>query len=311
MVELSNLPEFILLPAAQMAIAVTDSLNFHLITAKGHTRLHGLPSSLDASGFPTEAALTTDGPDGVGAIATGNEVDTFTDTRKVVLRLTSPFPLLHATALQKITIPLMPDPINSRFLRIYRVPQPTLEEGEVPSPLAHPTHQIRDQPHRPRDRLSRGSYVDLRWAIPPKKSRPARHHHIMECDKIIFATVALYAHGASLLGGSTKKTTPVGRSSYLARAIERLLRLHTSTRQQSYAPHEDSSVMSIDNTDAANTAERPRHVPTEIEQLPEHPIAMEEDTMPTDNPTEAPWHGVRSSKRRPQEGSETSLETMD
>jgi hypothetical protein len=31
----------------------------------------------------------------------------------------------------------MPNPINPRFLRIYRVPKPTLEEGEVlyPKPI--------------------------------------------------------------------------------------------------------------------------------------------------------------------------------
>jgi hypothetical protein len=37
-----------------------------------------------------EAALTTDGPDGVGAIAMGNEDASFTDTRKVVRSLTTP-----------------------------------------------------------------------------------------------------------------------------------------------------------------------------------------------------------------------------
>jgi hypothetical protein len=42
----------------------------------------------------------------------GNETASFTDTRKVVNRLTtSPLPLLYATTLQKITIPMMPDPI--------------------------------------------------------------------------------------------------------------------------------------------------------------------------------------------------------
>jgi hypothetical protein len=48
----------------------------------------------------------------VGAIAMGNEAATFTDTRKVVLSLSSPRPLLYATTLQKITIHVMPDPIN-------------------------------------------------------------------------------------------------------------------------------------------------------------------------------------------------------
>jgi hypothetical protein len=69
----------------------------------------------------------------------GNEDTTFTDTNKVVLSLTSPLPLLCATTLQEITIHMMSDLINPRFLRIYPVPKPTLEEGEVlpPKPVPH------------------------------------------------------------------------------------------------------------------------------------------------------------------------------
>jgi hypothetical protein len=97
MVELSNFADFILPPADQMVTAVTDSLNYHLNIAKDQSGLHDLHPSLtiagiDATSFPTEAALTTDGPDGVGAIAMGNEADTIIDTRKVHLSLTSPFP---------------------------------------------------------------------------------------------------------------------------------------------------------------------------------------------------------------------------
>jgi hypothetical protein len=61
----------------------------------------------------------------------GHEAAIFTDTRKVVLSLTFPLPLLYATNLKKITIHVMPDPINPRFLRIYRVLQHTMGEGEV------------------------------------------------------------------------------------------------------------------------------------------------------------------------------------
>jgi hypothetical protein len=120
MVELPNFADFILPRADHMTTAVTDSLNYHLNTRKGNTGLHDLHSS-----------LTTDGPDHVGAIAMGNDADTFTDTRKVALSLTSP--------LQKITMHMMPDPINPRLLRTYRVPQPTLEEDEVlsPEPIPH------------------------------------------------------------------------------------------------------------------------------------------------------------------------------
>jgi hypothetical protein len=134
MVELYEYTDFVLPPADQMTTTVTDSLNYHLDTTKGRIGLHALHSSLtaagvDASSFPAEAALTTDGPGGVGAIVVGNEAATFADTRKVVLSLTSPLPLFHATALQKIAIHMMPDPINPRFLRIYRVLKPTLEKG--------------------------------------------------------------------------------------------------------------------------------------------------------------------------------------
>jgi hypothetical protein len=79
-----------------MANAVIDSLNYHLNTEKGQSGPHALHSSLttagiDAIGFPTEATLTTDGLDGVGAISMGNDADTFTDNRKD-LSLTPPSP---------------------------------------------------------------------------------------------------------------------------------------------------------------------------------------------------------------------------
>jgi hypothetical protein len=109
---------------------------------------HALQSSLtawiDTTNFSTEAALTADGPDGLGYVAMGNEDATFTDTRKVVVSLTSPLPLLYAIiTLQKTNVHMMPDPINPRFLRIYRVPKPTLEEGEAPPrSLPHTIHPL-------------------------------------------------------------------------------------------------------------------------------------------------------------------------
>jgi hypothetical protein len=127
-----------------MATVATNSLNYHLNTAKGHSGLHALHSFLtatgiDATGFPTHAALTTDGPDGVGAIAMGNEAATFPETLKIVLSLTSPLYLLYATTLQKMSIHMIPDPINPRLLRICRVLPPTPEEVEdlPPEPIPH------------------------------------------------------------------------------------------------------------------------------------------------------------------------------
>jgi hypothetical protein len=184
MVELSKFTDFVLPPADHMATTVTDSLNYHLDTTKGRTELHALHSSLtapgvDASSFPTEAALITNGPGGVGAIAVGNEAATFADTRKMVLSLTSPLPLFYATTLQKIAIHLMPDPINPQFLRIYRVPKAHARERRSPSPQAYPTHPSRSQPHRPRDRPSQGSNVDLQRPTPPGKITPRKtpSHH--------------------------------------------------------------------------------------------------------------------------------------
>jgi hypothetical protein len=71
----------------------------------------------------------------------GTADNTFTDTRKVVLSLTSPPALLHATTLRKTRIHLMPDPINPWFLRISRVPIPETEEGEILPPKPVPDIQ--------------------------------------------------------------------------------------------------------------------------------------------------------------------------
>jgi hypothetical protein len=112
-----------------MDVAVTNSLNYHLNIVRGKATLHALLSSLTAVGLDVtahqaEAELTTEGPDDFGDIATVSADTTFTDTRKVVLSLTSPLALLYATTLSKIRVHLMPNPINPWLLRIYRVPKP-------------------------------------------------------------------------------------------------------------------------------------------------------------------------------------------
>jgi hypothetical protein len=306
MVELSDCTAFALPPADHMATAVTDSLNY-LDTKKGWTGLNALHSSLTAAGigasnFPTEAALTTDGPDGVRAIAIGNETATFVGTRKVVLSLSAPLPLLYATTLQKITIHVMPDPINPRVLRICRLPKPTLEAGEVlpPKPILH-TQAALNRTDLATGLVEAATWTSSGFPLPKIKSRTARHQHITERHKIIFTMVALYAHGVSLIGGSAKITPPVNRSSCLARAIDKLLRLHTSARNRTHALHEDSTSQPIDTTDVANTADRPHHLPATTKQPNDHTTVMKEDTQPTGTPTEAPWQLVRCSKRRPQD----------
>jgi hypothetical protein len=50
MVEKSDFTNSILPPADKMAVAVTDSLNYHLDTARGKTTLQALLSSLTAIG---------------------------------------------------------------------------------------------------------------------------------------------------------------------------------------------------------------------------------------------------------------------
>jgi hypothetical protein len=128
-----------------MATTVTNSINYHLDTVRGRSGLHALHSTLtaariDVTNFSTEAVLSANGPDGVGDIAMAKEDATFYDTRKVVLSLTYPLPLLYAIVLRKITIHIMPDPINLWFFRIYRVLKPWLEVGEVLPPKAYPSY---------------------------------------------------------------------------------------------------------------------------------------------------------------------------
>jgi hypothetical protein len=141
MVEHSDLSDYILPPADKMATAVIDSNNCHLDTARGRTCLHNLSSSLaaagiDVSNYQIEAALTTGGPEGVGAIAMGEADDIFKDTRKNVFSLTSPLPPL--CLLKKITIHLTSDSINPRLLRIYLVSKPPLKE-KFYHPSLYPT----------------------------------------------------------------------------------------------------------------------------------------------------------------------------
>jgi hypothetical protein len=127
-----------------MVVAVTDSMHYHLDTARGKTSLRAFLSSLtaarvDITQHEATATLITEGPNGFGAIAMDTADNSFTDTRKVVISLISPLALLYATTLTKVWIHLMPDPINPRFLCIYRVPKPETEDGEIlpPKPAPH------------------------------------------------------------------------------------------------------------------------------------------------------------------------------
>jgi hypothetical protein len=63
------------------------------------------------------------------------------------------------------------------------------------------------------------------------------------------------AQGSSLIGGSAKLLTPVDLSSYLARATDKLLRLHTSSRAHNDANPAHST------TDHFDTAIPERTIP--------------------------------------------------
>jgi hypothetical protein len=174
----------------------------------------------------------------------------------VVLSLTSPLPLLYGTTLKKITIHLTSDIINPRLLRIYSVPKPALgeEKSYHPSLSAIPeqTQHLTDPPPTP--------VTDTTWASnglsSQKKTRPTRHNHIVDRHKISFASVTLHAHGSSLLGGSAKLFTHIDRSSYLARALDMLLRLRSATHPD---PETDPTVNSTQPHDPDRAGDTTNH----------------------------------------------------
>jgi hypothetical protein len=110
-----------------------------------------------------------------------------------------------------------------RSLRIYRVPRPPLEEREIlpPKPILH-TRVTLHCIDLPTTLVS-----DTTWAssglFPHNKSTPTHHNHIAERGKLTFALIAHNAHGLSLIMGSAKLFTLVGRSSYLVRAIDKVM----------------------------------------------------------------------------------------
>jgi hypothetical protein len=145
LIDTSGFTNFIQPAADEMVVAVTDSLSYHLDTARVTTTLHALLSSLTAVGVnvtqhQATATPITEGPDGAGTIAMGTADNYFTDTRKIVLSLTSPLAPLNATTFRNNRIHLKPNrSISPPFLRIYRVPNLETEARKVllPKPVAH------------------------------------------------------------------------------------------------------------------------------------------------------------------------------
>jgi hypothetical protein len=88
------------------------------------------------------------------------------------------------------------------------------------------------------------------------------------------------AHDASLIKGSAKLATPVDRSYYLARAIDKLLLLRTSPRTRPEAQRADKTSQPTDITDVFDTADRPHFFLIANEQYSDRLTAMEADTHP-------------------------------
>jgi hypothetical protein len=212
----------------------------------------------------------------------------------------------------------MPDPINPRFLRIYRVPKQQIEEGEIISsePVPHTQAALN------RTEMATGLVADSTWTTNGLPSRENANQRVTttswSVSKIILASVSLNAHVSSLIGVSARLTTHVDRSSYVAKAIDRLLRLHDKSRPRSYATPRDSSISprtaDEGDGDQLNNTRPGGNSPDD------QPMDMEEDPATADdmnphhkNPTPdtTQWQHVRSSKHRSPEAPSDSHATDD
>jgi hypothetical protein len=280
-----------------MATAVIDSINYHRDAIRGRTCRHTLYSSLTAAGlgvskYQTKAELTTDGPDAVGAIVVGEADTAFKATRKVILSLTYPLTLLYAATVKKITIYLTSDRINPWMLRIYRVTKPPLEAEQIIPPNTIPNTRAKlHQTAHPNTRLP--PLLMLRG--PLAAFHPKRHHDLPDTTTSPTITQSFlprrppHAHGSSLLGGSAKLFTSVDRSSYLARAIDMLLRLRSPTHPSPEMNPADSTTQSHDPARARDTTDEPdTHFAANSQQF-DQATAIEKDDPRDKAPTEARW----------------------
>jgi hypothetical protein len=170
MVEKSDFTNSLLPPADKMATAVIDNINYHIDTARGRNSLHALYPSLTAAGIDVSQHKTK------SALTTGRDRRYCYGRRGRHLHrplqggpkppLSPPSPLCHYP---RRTIHLMPDPIKPRFLCLYRVPKPALEEGEA-LPFRHVPHTYAALTTHPfSDHPRRQWYVGLKWPPRPKK----------------------------------------------------------------------------------------------------------------------------------------------
>jgi hypothetical protein len=179
MVETSDFANSLLSPTDKMATTITDTINYHIDTARGRNNLHALYPSLTATGIDvsqhqTKSALTINGPDGIGAIAMGDADITLTGPCKVVLSLTSPLPLLYATTLEKELSALCRTRSNLGSF-VYIASQNQRWKRAMPYPyylftyLPYPTLPLSSMSHTPMPPLSRTDLAttlgaDCTWA---------------------------------------------------------------------------------------------------------------------------------------------------
>jgi hypothetical protein len=123
----------------------------------------------------------------------------------------------------------MRDPSRPTFMRVFCLPTP--KEGEIaPKKLAPNTSTALNIT------VATRAALDATWAIsrrPPRKvTRPSHLHATTALHKIIFASLSLYAHGASLLGGYVRLSTPLVRATFSAQATDKLKCLQSPRRHR-------------------------------------------------------------------------------
>jgi hypothetical protein len=183
-----------------MAIAVTDSMKYHLDTSRGRNTLQASLSSLTSAGVnitthQSEAALASNGPDGAGALAMSLADSTFTDTRKVAVSLTSPLPLLFAAIFKNYhSHDARPDqpPLPANL------PRPeSCERGRrdpTPKPIPH-TQAALDRTDLATDLLADDTWATIGLpSLEGKTTSSSPPQHIKKLDHLRFH----YAEGARL-----------------------------------------------------------------------------------------------------------------
>jgi hypothetical protein len=218
------------------------------------------------------------------------------------MSLTSPIICYHH---QNYQYPPYARPDKPQFLRIYRSMKLMLEEDDVlpAKPVPHTSAAI--------NRAGRATKQvdDATWGNNGLKKRPSHHHHITGRLNLMFVSVTMNAHGSSLIGGSAKLIIPGDRSSYPARATNKLLGLRNSSGAHPEAIQADHTTLYLYPAEYDDNTEKPtaNHLLGGEHQTGQ-PLDMVEDTLipPSSvpnsrlpQPIEAPWPLICSTKCRP------------